>query len=153
MIYCDINDLKGHMGYSRLMDRAIQYILKSDLNALPAGRTEIDGTDLYVNKVVLDTGKKENLKYEVHHKYIDIHDDLIGDESNATVSRRDSCVQPYDEKGDCSLYGYAECDGEFRLGGNKCAVYFPHELHMSGIRNTSDTVTKCIFKVLDVSSK
>lgn len=153
MIYCNIEDLKSHFGYSKNMDQAIRYILEADLNELPAGKTEIEGNKLYVNKVVLETGNKESLKYEEHHKYIDIHIDLIGDESNATVGRRTSCVQPYDDKADCSLYSYIENDSEFRLGKNRCAVYFPHELHMPGIRNTSDTVMKCIFKILDESLK
>ena len=53
--------------------QAFDFLKKNDLKALPAGKIELDGKDLYVN--VLDfKGKSEaEAKMETHKDYIDIH--------------------------------------------------------------------------------
>jgi len=58
--------------------KAIEFLLRPDLNELPVGNYEIDGDRVYA-MVAKDSGrKKEDAQLEIHERYIDIQLVLTG---------------------------------------------------------------------------
>ena len=55
MIYDTIENARLYKGMNPHLDRAIEFMLTQDLNALPMGRTEIDGSNVFCNKMEAET--------------------------------------------------------------------------------------------------
>jgi YhcH/YjgK/YiaL family protein len=85
---------------------ALEYLRKTNLEELPAGRQEIDGERLYA---LVIRGKGQGLKgakLEAHQRYIDVQycvtgSDVIGWKH---VANCQDAEQPYDEKKDCIFF-------------------------------------------------
>ena len=131
------------------MRKAIEFILSTDLKTLPSGKTFIDGESIYINKSIVETKAAELQKYEVHHKYIDIQIDIEGDELIYIKNSNSECSQDYDEAGDYSLYSFNKPDVIIPINEEMCVIIFPNEIHMSCVKSRTDTVIKCVIKVLD----
>ena len=48
MIYDILENLEQYTGLFEYLDTAIAYLAQTDLEALPAGRTDIDGDNVYL---------------------------------------------------------------------------------------------------------
>ena len=167
MIYCPISDLKRYITLSQNIKTAITYILSTNLNNLPFGKTVVDRDKVYLNKnlVVLSD---ESESFEVHKKYIDIHIDLKNNRStnseciesaykNLTISK------PYEEAEDYELLTddkLSDNDEHIKISlfPEFCAVYFTGEAHKPNLPNNSliygtkksvEKLVKCVVKVLD----
>lgn len=70
---------------------ALEYIAKTDLNALECGKHFIDGDNLFVNIVDSNLKTREAARLEVHNEYIDIQVPLSGPETYG-VKPRTECV-------------------------------------------------------------
>ena len=141
MIYDTIENARLYRGMNPHLDRAIDFMLTQDLNALPMGRTEIDGDNVFCNKMEAKT-MPADLRV-----YMDIQIDLAGSEGVETGEIRGfSCPDFSAEKdvgfGDCKTV--ASCvltPGSFTL----CLANEPHK---PGILVGSDPhLTKCVLKV------
>ncbi len=75
MIYDITDNAQRYMGMSRNMDRALRYMMETDLTELEDGRHEIDGDKVFVNIMHADT-KADRPEYEFHEEYYDIQIDL-----------------------------------------------------------------------------
>ena len=80
MIFDQLAHIKAYQGISRNLDTAIAFITSHNLQELPMGRTEINGTQVFLNKMEAETAPETAKQYEVHKKYMDIQIDLIGTE-------------------------------------------------------------------------
>lgn len=90
-----------------LFKTVFDYVKSHDLLHTPCGRIELQGDDLFINNVNPECVAAENQVLEVHHKYIDIHILLEGEE---TIGWKpiDDCsneAKPYDDAADCQLFG------------------------------------------------
>ena len=139
MIYDTIENARLYKGMSPHLDKAIDFMLSQDLNALPMGRTEIDGSNVFCNKM-------EKL-LEMPRVYMDIQIDLLGSVEVQTGEIRGfSCPDFSAEKdvgfGDCPAV--ASCTltpGSFTL----CLAGEPHK---PGILVGNDPhLVKCVLKV------
>lgn len=151
MIYCKLSDLDSYKNYSENMKEAISFIQKNNLNSLPFGKTVVNGEKVFINKMEVNVQDYNQLQYEVHHKYIDIHIDLIGDEKLFIRNKDDNCTSPFDDEGDYALYKSTDPDLVCNIDQNYCAICLPFELHMPCVKNSTEVVTKCVVKVLDNS--
>lgn len=131
------------------MKKAIEFIMAQDLNALPFGKTVIDGEKVFINKSKIKTKKSYELKYESHKKYIDIQIDLDGNESIYISNGDCDCIETYKEAEDYALYNYCEPDLTVKLNKNFCAIIFPNEIHMPCVKDKARLLIKCVIKVLD----
>lgn len=114
--------------------QAFDFLKKNDLKALPAGKIELDGKDLYVN--VLDfKGKSEaEAKMETHKDYIDIQVPVDGDELMGWKATVDLCeeTQAYDAAKDVAFYA-DKAVNLFKVEGGCMAIFFPEDGHQPGI--------------------
>ena len=147
MIYDIIASAASYKGMNPHLDTAIDFMLSQDLNALPFGRTDIDGSNVFLNKMEAETMPADQKQFEVHQVYMDIQIDLQGSECIETGDvRQFSCPDFSAEKdigfGDCpALASCVLTPGSFTV----CMAGEPHK---PGITACGDThLVKCVLKV------
>ncbi len=149
MIADTISHLERYLGLHPNLDTAIGYIRKTELNALPEGRNEIDGDRVFVNVICTDSAPAEGREYEYHKHYLDLHLDLSGIEGIAVSLSQPKDLGRFDAQSDGGPCG---ADGPLQfvtLGKNDFAMAFPWEPHLPLISvGQTERVHKCIFKVL-----
>ena len=127
---------------------ALEFIASHDLNSLPNGKNVIDGEALYVNVVDAEMKSVENVKYEAHRAYIDVHVPLSCPESYS-VAPVCGCTAPegeFDVKNDCILFGDKTSEGAvFTAQPGQIVVFSPEDAHAPLIG--SGKIHKAIFKV------
>ena len=149
MIYCKISELPRYISCSANLKKAIDFIMTNDLNALPFGKTIIDGEKVFINKSKTETKKSDELKYESHKNYIDIQIDLDGNEKIYINNGTCDCIESYKESDDYALYSYSEPDLTVKLNKSFCMIIFPNEIHMPCVKYKEKSLIKCVVKVLD----
>ncbi|HUE73204.1 MAG TPA: YhcH/YjgK/YiaL family protein [Pirellulaceae bacterium] len=111
---------------------ALDWLKKTDLAALPLGKTVIDGEHLFALVQEYTPKEPELLKYEAHRRYWDVQVVVSGSErmgwahlSQMTVS------EPHDEARDVAFY---RGDGQFVLvPAGFFTIFSPHDVHMPGV--------------------
>lgn len=147
MIYDKIANASLYKGMNPHLDTAIDFILTHDLDALPLGRTEIDGANVFLNKMEATTLPASEKQFEMHRKYMDIQIDLQGSESIETgdvgaFHCSDFSVETDVGFGDCPVV--ASCT----LTPGSFTVCLAGEPHKPGITAGSGTsLVKCVLKV------
>ncbi|NPV87604.1 MAG: YhcH/YjgK/YiaL family protein [Anaerolineae bacterium] len=81
MIVCKLDELGWQMRLDQNMQKALQFLQRDDLGILPNGRIEIDGESVYARILEYETIPLEQLNFEAHKKYIDIHFVVAGKET------------------------------------------------------------------------
>lgn len=147
MIYDLISNIGNYKGISKHLDKAIEFIMETDLQGLPLGRTEIDGNHVFINVMEANTKDAIELNFEVHKKYMDIQIDLIGTEMIQIATRPIDEVETYNEGKDIGFFK-AEADTSCVMGPGRFIVCMADELHKPGIQVGSNTaIKKCVVKV------
>jgi YhcH/YjgK/YiaL family protein len=80
MVLDTLHHAQRYAGLHRRFGHAFRFLGETDLGALPTGRTDIDGEDMFV---ILDrtSGRgRDGARLEAHRRYIDIQVTLRGDE-------------------------------------------------------------------------
>ena len=138
--------------YSELSPRlsaAAVFLATNDLAALPAGRVEIDGDDVFANVSDYDTHDPAQERFEAHRSYVDLQLVVSGAE-RVFLAPRTPCldvVQPYDEARDIE---FVRAEGEaVPLYAGQFLVLFPHEAHQPGCHPASgpSRVRKIVVKL------
>ena len=86
------NNLKNNPNYVA----AMEYIHTHDLNSLENGKHFLDGDNLFVNIVDTNLKTKEDARFEVHDRYIDIQVPLDKAETFGVKPRKE-CTMPIGE--------------------------------------------------------
>lgn len=135
--------LPSYETYQRI-HRAMEYIYAGKLDLLEKGRHDLDD-EIYVNVMEYDT-KTEGI-FESHHRYIDIHYVICGEEKIEIAPEEQMKVtQEYQDDGDYVL-GHAE--GEtYTLHEKQSMVVMPGEAHVPGLMlRDIQHVKKAVVKV------
>jgi YhcH/YjgK/YiaL family protein len=151
MIVGYINDFKPSFfeGFSKNIATAIRFAQENDLLALPAGKTLIDGDNVYVNRSSYIGKPFEECKIEGHDKYLDLQLVLEGDEGFGYVDKEKEGVEPtgpYDEVKDKTNYE-GKLDGTINLRSGFFALVFPNDLHKPCIKLNNKNIEKAVFKI------
>ena len=72
MLYDTLENLNQYTGLFPNLDKAIDFIEGNDVSALPLGRTEIDGDDVYVTVMEAEPTPGEGRAFETHSRYMDL---------------------------------------------------------------------------------
>lgn len=133
MILDRLEQIHLYRGLSVHMDRAIDYLTRTDLSSLPDGRHEIDGEPVFMNIMPVSLG--DNPNWEAHRRYIDIQIALMEGESIAWAPLESiQGFSPYDEsKGDIQLSQDASQGLVFPLHKGSFGIYFPSDAHRPGL--------------------
>ena len=87
MITDSLTCLDRYLGIHPALDTAIRWLAQHDPAALPNGRTEIDGQDVYINVMDAALRPAEGADFEYHRLYADLQIDLTGSEYWAWTGR------------------------------------------------------------------
>ena len=147
MIYDKLANIGLYKGMNPNLDTAIDFITSNDLNALPLGKTVIDGTNVYINVMDAKASPVEERAYEVHKNYMDIQIDLAGVERIDTGDYTEMELGEYNEEKDvakATAKDLAECligPGNFII----CMAGEPHKPNIAVSENT--VLKKAVVKV------
>lgn len=129
-------------------DKAFNFLKNEDLSSLSVGTHEIDGKNVFVKVTEYNSKAPDNVLFEAHKDYADIHYVVSGKEYLEWASPTKAILKtPYDSAKDIVF---------FEAKGNHMAVVepgtfyfvFPDELHRSGIKvGESVWVKKIVIKI------
>lgn len=142
-----ILDSLEHLGnYTKLhagIATVVKFLANHDLKALPLGRCDIDGDNVFVS--VNSYATKEAPKVEFHKTYADIQVILEGHEQIGWMPRQDlQNVTLYDIEKDIA-FGDGTTQKMEAIPG-RFFVFFPEDAHQPGIGN-GNSVKKAVFKI------
>ena len=114
----------------RGLERAFEYLARTDLSALPLGRTDIEGDDVYVTLSEADTKPPEQVQFEAHRRYIDIQLVVRGQEAIAVTPLAGLVtVEPYDAAKDIEFFAVPQQSETLALRAGDFAVFTPGDAH------------------------
>lgn len=128
MILDLLSNAERYAGAHPRLAAGFEFLRKTDLAALPLGRLELDGTNLYA-LVGEDPGRgEEAAKLEVHRKYLDIQCTVNGVERIGWAPRPQAPDELYNPEKDIAfLPGQPEL--WFEVPAGAFAVFFPADAH------------------------
>ncbi len=147
MIYDTIENLSLYKGMSKNVDAAIRYILNNDLEALPLGKTEIDGDKVFVNVTDAATIPGEKARFEMHQNTIDLQILLEGTELFEVAFGETKITSPYNSTTDSCLLD-ADTSAAGMLCPGRFILFQAMEPHKPSIKAQGcDKVKKAVFKI------
>lgn len=144
-----LDSLKNSARYTSVHPRfkkAFEYLHNNNLETLPLGKIELEGSDLVVNVVDI-TGKTEDAaRMETHNNFIDIQ---IPIDATEVMGWKAACklsqvTDAYNEQKDITFYA-DKATSFVKVEPFEFAVFFPEDGHQPGIGE--GTYRKIIVKV------
>ncbi len=127
--------------------KAFDFLLNTDLNALPFGKIELEGSDLFVNVVEVVGKSADDAKMETHECYIDIQVPVTAVETMGWIAV-DNLLEPtesYNSTKDVAFFA-DKASNFICVQPNEFAIFFPQDAHQPGI--AAGQHKKVIVKVL-----
>jgi YhcH/YjgK/YiaL family protein len=145
-----VDKLENSDIYSALGERikkAFDFLKNTDLNALPTGKTEIEGSDIFAAVSEYETKAQANCKLEAHRKYLDVQYLVKGSEliGYAPASNQEVIVDYNEEK---DIIFFKADVSTVLIQEGMFAIFFPEDLHQPCIQaNSPMNVKKVVVKV------
>ena len=146
MIIDTLNNLKNYEAVNPLFKKVVDFLEKNDLNALEAGKHEIEGKDLFVNIQVAKGRAREAATIETHKRMIDIQIPLDGEETFGYTPLGDLPAFDYNDEKDIAKYGDTMAQTYVTLKPGQMGIFFPQDGHAPCISDKAE-IKKAIFKV------
>ena len=146
MIIDTLNNLKNYEAVNPLFKKVVDFLEKNDLNALEAGKHEIEGKDLFVNIQVAKGRAREAATIETHKRMIDIQIPLDGEETFGYTPLGDLPAFDYNDEKDITKYGDTMAQTYVTLKPGQMGIFFPQDGHAPCISDKAE-IKKAIFKV------
>lgn len=146
MILDTLNNAELYESVHPLFKKAFDFLRKENLAALPVGKIELQGRDLFVNVVDITGKTAEQAKMETHRAYIDIQVPVGKAETMGWIAadRLQMPTEPYNQEKDIAFF--ADKAANFiSVQPFEFAVFFPQDGHQPGI--SEGTYRKIIVKV------
>ena len=134
MIFDTLNRLAQYKGICAGLDKLIDFTLSHELNALPAGRNEIDGDLAWMNVNVAPLVPETDL-YERHLEHLDLQIPL---DAGEIITVRPVEELDWDFEGETGFTEGAP-GTPLRMVPGTFAVFFPGDAHNCGISEAGQT--------------
>ena len=145
MICDSLEHLKRYQGLNKNLDTAIDYLQTHDLAALPDGRTEVDGDNVFINMMDATLHSDHGFHPEYHKTYADLQIDITGGEGWGYTNIPGKEIGEF--TGDCGFQDSASVVTG-ALGEGRFVLFFPGELHKPGVARPECTkVRKAVVKI------
>ena len=131
------------------LERAFAYLAQTDLTALPLGRTDIEGDDVYVLISEGETKPPEQVRFEAHRRHIDIQMVVRGQESIGVAPLAGlATVEPYDTAKDIEFFAAPQQSETLALRAGDFAAFTPNDAHRPSLHLDGPHVSrKAVVKV------
>lgn len=146
MIIDKIENLRCYEDVNPLFKDVVEFIKTHDLNALPAGKHEIKGADLFVNVTTAKGKTPEEAVMETHKRMIDIQIPLDTTETFGYTILDNLPEAEYNDAKDITKYPDLVADSYVTCYPGMFAIFFPQDGHAPCI-SASEEIKKVIFKV------
>lgn len=149
MIFDNLDNAQQYYTLNEKIQKGFEFLKNTDLKNLNDGKYSIVEDKIYANVQSLKTKSKEEKRFEVHRKYIDIQYLIKGSETMGYGLLEDfsKVVEQYDEKKDIEFlegdkFNYINLkEGEF-------VVFYPNDVHAPMLYNKqSEEIKKVIVKI------
>jgi len=130
MIICSTNNLKDHAELNPGLEKAQDFLLRSDLDSLPEGKHEIQGDDIFAIIETCEGKGKDNTILEAHRRYIDVQFSITGQDiiGIRPLSSCERIAEDYKSEKDI-IFFHDQPLTWIALGGKQCIVFFPQDCH------------------------
>lgn len=147
MIVDSIKNAELYYSLSPRIKEAFDWLAKTNVSALEAGRHDIDGDNLFVNVMDVELKPREAAALEVHDRYIDIQI-MVGETEEYGWSERCDCHSPREEfNRERDVQFFTDVPQMFfSLNERQFAIFFPEDAHAPMLGEGA--VRKLIFKLL-----
>ena len=147
MITDTIRNLSMYSATVPYVNEIVEFINHVDIQALEAGRHEINDGPCYALIFEYKTKPYEQRFIEAHRKNIDLHMVLSGTERIGVRNINDCILGEYIDEHD-----YLEAKGEldmWRVEAGNFAILFPHEAHATAIADVTagELIKKMVVKI------
>ncbi|PKU25636.1 YhcH/YjgK/YiaL family protein [Telmatospirillum siberiense] len=132
MIFGSVHHLENLQGWLPAPLRmALEHLKKTDFTNVPAGRYDLQGSDVYVQVMDLSTKNDADTRPEIHRKYIDVQFMVKGCEriGVAVDTGRNEVAEDLLAERDLLFYRAAENESSLVLRPGNFAVFFPSDVH------------------------
>jgi YhcH/YjgK/YiaL family protein len=129
MIIDHIKNASTYKGLTGGIQKALDYLARTDFSALAPGRYDIEGDRVYALVQHYNTRPREKGLWEAHRRYIDVQFVSNGLESMGYAPLDTMTVtQPYAADKDCVLFSG---NGDFVTAtSGTFVIFFPQDVHM-----------------------
>ena len=148
MIFDNLSNCAQYYNLKGLKE-GFEFLKNTDLKSLKDGRYEIVGNRVFANVQTLNTKPKEEKKWEVHRKYIDIQYVIDGFECMGSGFLEDfkTVKEQYNNEKDVEFL-----DGEkfsyLNVAKGNFVVFYPNDVHAPMLAvNQPETIKKVIVKI------
>ncbi|MFZ4388246.1 MAG: YhcH/YjgK/YiaL family protein [Chthoniobacterales bacterium] len=148
MIIDHINHSDTYLNLSPRIAKGLEFLKALDFDSLQPGKSEIDGSSLYIISQEYETRDLSDGKWESHRLYADIQMVVDGEERIGYAPLESMTVKTgYLAERDCAIY---EGEGDFiRFRKGTFGIFFPQDVHMPSIAvSQPSNVKKVVVKVL-----
>ena len=127
--------------------QAFDFLRANDLNALPLGKIELDGSNILVNVFEITGKTADTAKLETHNNYIDIQVPVTGAETMGWLAQSGlkNVSEPYKQEKDITFFA-DKATTFITVNPSEFIVFFPEDGHQPGICDGS--LKKIVVKVL-----
>lgn len=147
MIYDTLTHLDRYEGIHPGVMQGLRFLAQTDFSALPDGRVDIDGENVFANIMTVQT-KPANDTPEAHRRYIDIQF-LVSGQEQIAVGALESMQEEVEARPEGDIWFYHGDLDPVTIGNGRFAVLFPGDAHAPGIAvGAPATVRKVVVKVL-----
>lgn len=145
MITGSIRNSSRYLGPNLYLDKAFDFILKTNFSKLSPGKIEIDD-EMYGIIIRPGTCVNTNSKLEVHRKYLDLHYVITGSEVFGCMNI-DECLEPegvFNEREDFQLFQDITFN-KLVLNAGHFVVFYPEDAHVPSL--STRELAKIVIKV------
>ena len=150
MIIDKLENAAIYAGLGKEFEAGFAFLKRAVAEDLAPGKYEIDGDALYASVQEYVTFPDEGRVYEGHKKYIDLQFIVSGTERLEIVDiARAEETTPYDESIDAAFFAPEATPTTLILQANDFAIFYPHDLHRPGLRESGEgvPVKKIVVKI------
>lgn len=149
MLTCNLQIVEKYDYLEEKFRKGYDFLRNTDLLALPVGKVEIEGDDIFASVQEYTSLAADTCKFEAHNRYFDIQYVVEGEEQFGYAKRSDLTEEaPYDEESDMVFFQEPESAGTVLLKAGDCIVVAPEDAHKPRCQaNGACRVKKIVIKV------
>ena len=136
--------------FSESIEKALDFIIKTDFSSLKNGKYPIEGDRIFVNLFEYDTCPKKEKNAEAHKRYIDLHYVISGQEV-IEVGNKDlnkNVTQEYNFLEDSELFGELTQFDSIVMTPGMFVIFYPSDIHRTGCNfKDKSKVRKVVIKI------
>ena len=151
MIVAKLKDAADYRGIHPMLDKALDYLTEEFLETVGTETTHMDGQNLYATLNLFETLPDDQLFFEAHRDYLDIHVPLSGEERMDIADTASLVFNEAVSKPENDFYAYSDQDPAHQsiiMKRGDFLVAFPADAHrVKGQVSGPSEVRKVVFKI------